>query len=183
MSYRRITDFGENTAKVGISKTQTENRSHVEVFEVFSKEDKDTLIRDNTLAIFDIYATWCHPCNVSAPLYADMSEKYGELVSFAKEQVELRLSESVQVIPTFQVYHEGKLVKLITGPDMDAIEAEIKKYLFKDDKPARPVRRRGGGGSRKKVEPKKEEEKKEEGEKKDDSKKKGEEEQKTEPKV
>ena len=170
MSYRRITDFGENTAKVGISKTQTENRSHVEVFEVFSKEDKDALIRDNTLAIFDIYATWCHPCNIAAPLYADMSEKYGELVSFAKEQVELRLSESVQVIPTFQVYHEGKLVKLITGPDMEAIEAEIKKYLFKDDKPAKPVRRRGGG-SRKKVETKKEDEPKEDEPKKDEPKK------------
>jgi hypothetical protein len=99
-----------------------------------------------------------------------MSEKYGELVSFAKEQVELRLSESVQVIPTFQVYHEGKLVKVITGPDMEAIETEIKKYLFKDDKPARPVRRRGGG-SRRREEPKKEEAKKEEEPKKEEAKK------------
>lgn len=179
MAYRKLTDFGENTAKVGISNTE-KKQSHVEVYEVFTKEDKDALIRDNTLAIFDIYATWCHPCNIAAPLYADMSEKYGELVSFAKEQVELRLSESVQVIPTFQVYHEGKLVKVITGPDMEAIETEIKKYLFKDDKPARPVRRRGGGSRRreepkeepKKEEAKKEEPKKEEAKKEEETKKK-----------
>ena len=156
MSYRKISDVGTSVKKLGISK----DGSKIEVLEVSTKEDKDALIKDNSIVIIDIYADWCHPCQIASPLFADLSEKYKDLVAFAKEQVELRLSESIQVIPTFQVFNEGKLVKLITGPDIEAVEAEIQKYLFKEDKKtARPVRRRRDTKKEEKV---KEEVKKEE---------------------
>lgn len=156
MSYRKISDVG-TTKKIGITK----DGSKIEVPELFTKQDKDAMIKDNSIAVIDIYADWCSPCLMSTPLFAGLSHKYQDLVAFAKEQVELRLSESVQVIPTFQVYNEGKLVKIITGPDMEAIEAEIQKHLFKEDKKTvRPVRRRRT--TKKEEEPKKEEAKKEE---------------------
>lgn len=160
MSYRKISDVG-TTKKLGVSK----DGSEIKVPEIYTKEDKDAMIRDNSITVIDVMASWCHPCVVSAPLFADLSEKYKDLVAFAKEQVELRLSESVQVIPTFMVYNEGKLVKMITGPDMEALEAEIQKHLFKEDKRTmRPVRRRRE--VKKEDEPKKEDESKKEESKK-----------------
>ena len=124
MSYRKLVDIGE--------KKEEEKKRRIEIQEIFCKQDKDALIKDNKVLIVDVYADWCHPCKIAESFIGDLSEEYKDFCKFAKEQVELMLSESVQVIPTFQVYYEGKLVKIITGPDKEAIESEVQKYVFKD---------------------------------------------------
>jgi hypothetical protein len=47
------------------------------------------------------------------------------VVGLAKENVELGLSRSVQVIPTFQFIVDGKLESIITGADMDTVEQKL----------------------------------------------------------
>jgi hypothetical protein len=47
-----------------------------------------------------------------------------------KENVDLRLSlNTVQVVPTFQIFVDGKLKSQITGSDIDAVEDMIIKSL------------------------------------------------------
>jgi hypothetical protein len=52
------------------------------------------------------------------------------LCVLVKENVELGLSRGVvTVVPTFQIYIDGKLNKQITGVNIDEVEQLIKKTL------------------------------------------------------
>ena len=102
----------------------------VQVPEVTTLQDKQSLINNNKLVIVDVYADWCGPCQIATPLYAKLYTKYKDLCVLVKENVELGLSRgTVTVVPTFQIYIEGKLSKQITGVNIDEIEQIIKLNL------------------------------------------------------
>ena len=126
MSYRKLSDIGGSSEKVAISKATKEV---IHVPEIFTKEDKESLIKNNKVVIVDVYADWCHPCQITAPYFAELYDKYKDLCKLVKESVELRLSPTVTVIPTFQIIIDGKLTKQITGADMGAVEDAIKSAL------------------------------------------------------
>lgn len=102
----------------------------VQVPEVTTLQDKESLIKNNKLVIVDVYADWCGPCQMAVPLYAKLYAKYKDLCVLVKENVELGLSRgTVTVVPTFQIYIDGKLSKQITGVNIDEIEQNIKAVL------------------------------------------------------
>lgn len=102
----------------------------VQVPEVTTLQDKESLIKNNKLVIVDVYADWCGPCQMAVPLYAKLYAKYKDLCVLVKENVELGLSRgTVTVVPTFQIYIDGKLSKQITGVNIDEVELNIKAVL------------------------------------------------------
>ena len=131
MSYRKL-----NT--IGITTKETFD---VLVPEIQSTEDKKNMINGHSICLIDVYADWCGPCKLTAPAFAKLFKNYNlkGVVGLAKENVELGLSRSVQVIPSFQFIVDGKLDSIITGADMDSVEEKlvnlIKNFVGDHSKP------------------------------------------------
>jgi thioredoxin 1 len=110
----------------GPKKSQQENFTQVP--EITSMDDKKALIANNKLVVVDIYASWCSPCQAMIPAYAKLYDKYKDLCIIVKENVELRLSPTVTVVPTFIVFIDGTLKHQIIN-NIDEVEKVIKTEL------------------------------------------------------
>ena len=125
-NYKTLNDLG-NTAPKNTEKETFD--PPITVPEITTIEDKETLIRHNKVVVIDIYADWCGPCKTSAPLFAELYEKYKDYCVLVKENVDLKLSPTIQVIPTFQIFHEGKLDSQITGVNLKDVEEKIITFI------------------------------------------------------
>ena len=117
MSYRKLSTIGVTTKET----------FDVLVPEIQTAEDKKNMMSAFKICLIDVYADWCGPCKLTAPAFTKMFKNYNlnGVVGLAKENVELGLSRSVQVIPTFQFIVDGKLESIITGADMDTVEQKL----------------------------------------------------------
>lgn len=117
MSYRKLSTIGITTKET----------FDVLVPEIQTAEDKKNMLSAFKICLIDVYADWCGPCKLTAPAFTKMFKNYNlnGVVGLAKENVELGLSRSVQVIPTFQFIVDGNLESIITGADMDSVEQKL----------------------------------------------------------
>ena len=130
MSYRKLSTIGITTKET----------FDVLIPEIQSAEDKKNMLNTFRICLIDVYADWCGPCKLTASAFAKLFKNYNlnGVVGLAKENVELGLSRSVQVIPTFQFIVDGKLESIITGADMDSVEEKLVSLIKNFG---------GGGGS------------------------------------
>jgi thioredoxin 1 len=129
-NYKTLNDLG-NTAAPSTNVEKKEESFVMTVPEITAIEDKETLLRHNKIVVVDIYADWCGPCKTSAPLFAELYEKYKDYCVLVKENVDLKMSPTVQVIPTFQIFFEGKLNSQITGINLKEVEEKIISLIQK----------------------------------------------------
>jgi thioredoxin 1 len=75
------------------------------------KADKPTLV--------DFWATWCKPCLMIAPILDELSNEYGDRVSFVKVDVDQNPSTAskygIMSIPTLLIFKNGEPVTHIVG--------------------------------------------------------------------
>ncbi|KAI9495195.1 PITH domain-containing protein [Zychaea mexicana] len=97
-----------------------------------SQEFQDLLSQSGSkLVVVDFYATWCGPCHMIAPFFAQISAKYPN-VQFAKVDVD-RLRDvaaacKVTAMPTFQYFKSGQKVAELKGASAGQIEQLVKKH-------------------------------------------------------
>ena len=127
--YKKLSSFGKtNDLK---DSAESADSGFIDVFSIKSIEEKKMLIENNKICVFDIYGDWCGPCKIVSPLFVELSKKYNisGVCFLAKENVDLRLSPNIQVVPTFEFYLNGKLSVIITGADVNAVEEKIIELL------------------------------------------------------
>lgn len=75
------------------------------------KADKPTLV--------DFWATWCKPCLMIAPILDELSNEYGDRVSFVKLDVDQNPATAskygIMSIPTLLIFKNGEPVTHIVG--------------------------------------------------------------------
>ncbi len=81
------------------------------------------------LVFVDLYADWCGPCKMMAPVVDGLSEDY-EDVKFCKvnvdESSDIAMRYGVMSIPTFLLIKDGELVKTLVGAkNAEAFEEAI----------------------------------------------------------
>ncbi|CAM6110559.1 unnamed protein product [Calypogeia fissa] len=77
------------------------------------------------VVVVDFTATWCGPCRHMAPIFAELSRKYADLI-FVKVDVdqlqEVAAKWDVQAMPTFVFIKDKNLVHKIVGANKDELE-------------------------------------------------------------
>ena len=84
--------------------------------------------------VVDLWATWCGPCRMVAPLIAELANEYDGRVVVAKCDVEenddIAMEYGVRNIPTILFFKGGQLVDKFVGAATKAVLDEKIKALL-----------------------------------------------------
>jgi thioredoxin-disulfide reductase len=85
-----------------------------EILHINSDEFENVVLKSEIPVIVDFYSEDCAPCEVLAPIYEKMAEKYGDHIKFVKimRQANREFAKSINVSssPTVLFYKDGKEV-------------------------------------------------------------------------
>ena len=100
--------------------------------EIKSTKEFVSAISSAELVVIDFYAKWCGPCMRIAPQFEELGEKYKN-VSFFKINTDIAgISDvcnicSIESLPTFCFFRDGKCIEKILGANISEIEKFIKE--------------------------------------------------------
>ncbi len=95
----------------------------------------ETEVKAGSLPVLvDLYADWCGPCKMMAPLVAQLSEAYEGKCKVRKcntdENPMLTREFNIMSIPTFILFKDGAVVDTLIGAvSKNELEARIKQVL------------------------------------------------------
>ena len=77
------------------------------------------VLRADMPVLVDLYADWCGPCKMLAPLMAELAEEYDGVVRVGKlnvdEEPEIAIRYHVASIPTLLLFKDGAVVAKSVG--------------------------------------------------------------------
>ncbi|XP_066308339.1 thioredoxin H4-1-like isoform X1 [Miscanthus floridulus] len=120
-----------------IAKQQADDEDKIDfgggnVHVVTSKEDWDQKIaeanKDGKIVVANFSASWCGPCRVISPVYAEMSQTYPQLMFLTidvDELVEFSSSWDIRATPTFFFLKNGQQVDKLVGANKPELEKKV----------------------------------------------------------
>ncbi|MFZ1236081.1 MAG: thioredoxin [Prevotella sp.] len=99
-----------------------------------TNENFETYKNGNLPLVVDMWATWCGPCRMVAPVISELAEEYDGKIVVGKCDVEdnndLAMEFGVRSIPTILFFKDGKLVdKFVGAAAKPTLEAKFKALL------------------------------------------------------
>ncbi|MFC1894712.1 thioredoxin [Candidatus Dependentiae bacterium] len=103
---------------------------------ITSKNFDDEVTKSDKPVIIDVYATWCGPCQMIAPIFDELEKELSYQYKFAKinidEEREIAIEQNVSSVPTFIFIKNGKVVGKETGyMDKESFKSKIEGFLGK----------------------------------------------------
>lgn len=98
------------------------------------------MLESDLPVVVDAYATWCGPCKMVAPIFAELNESIQGKIKFVKFNVETdqELSEelNIEAMPTFIFFKYGKVVERHVGAmDKEGFLMHFVNLLSSKDEP------------------------------------------------
>ncbi len=97
-----------------------------------SKTNFEQVASGSKYVVIDVYADWCQPCKMLAPILQDLANTYGKTYTFSKlncneDNSELSTQLNIKSLPTLLFYIDGKEVTRKSGfMDKSKLEELIK---------------------------------------------------------
>jgi thioredoxin 1 len=94
----------------------------------------DNFLKTNLPIVVDLWADWCMPCRIMAPVMEELAKDYAGKALFARVDVD-RNSEianryRIMSIPHFLIFKNGTLVEKIVGAvGRGPLENALKKHI------------------------------------------------------
>ncbi len=112
-------DAPESSNSTNETQQTAVNNSSSEVIAISSAAQLNTILsEEDHLTIVDLYADWCGPCKLIAPIIRDLSTKYPS-VSFTKVNVDqnqdLARKYQARSIPLVLFIKDGEIIERVTG--------------------------------------------------------------------
>ena len=89
------------------------------------------VINSNIPVLVDLWATWCGPCRMIAPVIESIAEKFDGRIKVGKvnvdEEPEISLEYNIASIPTVMIFKNGEEVSKSIGY---SDEAEIEQLVL-----------------------------------------------------
>jgi thioredoxin len=95
------------------------------------KAEFDTTVSGNAgkLVVVDFTASWCPPCQMIAPKFAELATELEGTCVLVKvdvdENAEAAQACGISCMPTFQFFKDGVKIAEIQGADFEGIKAKI----------------------------------------------------------
>lgn len=105
------------------------------VVTIGSRDQFDKIVaQDNKLTVVDLYADWCGPCRMLAPIFTELSGEFGGEANFLKVNVDkhtdLSRKYNARSIPLLVFIKNGREVERVVGvQSKDKYAALIKKHI------------------------------------------------------
>ena len=102
---------------------------------VFNNDNFETeVLKSDIPVLVDLYADWCGPCKMMAPIVHQLAEAYAGQMKIGKLNVDqaLLVAQKYRVmnIPTFIFFKGGEpIATLVGGMSKADLEAKIKQVL------------------------------------------------------
>jgi len=92
------------------------------------------VIKSPLPVVIDMYATWCGPCKMMAPVFEQLSKEVANQFKLVKinidEERDLAIKYNVSSIPTFLFLKNGQLVAKETGNmSKESLLGKIRNHL------------------------------------------------------
>jgi len=85
------------------------------------------------VVVVDFTASWCGPCQMIAPVFEELSNRYANDAKFLKVDVDLcqstARSQNVSSMPTFVFYRNRQEIHRFSGANSAALESKIKEEI------------------------------------------------------
>lgn len=89
------------------------------VTEITDKSFEEEVLKSNMPVMLDLWAPWCGPCRMVAPVVEKLSGDYSGKVKFCKLNVDQNPDTAakyhVMSIPTMLFFKDGKVVETVIG--------------------------------------------------------------------
>lgn len=91
-------------------------------------------VKNDEIAVIDFSAEWCGPCKMLAPVMEEVSEEFGDSVSFynidVDENMDIAQMYKIVSIPALILLKKGKKVDMQIGfQPKDGVVSFIKSHL------------------------------------------------------
>ena len=84
-----------------------------------SENFEEEVLKSDVPVLVDMFATWCGPCKMMAPVVAQLAEEYKGSVKVGKldidQNVDIVAQYKIMSVPTFLVINDGEVVKKLIG--------------------------------------------------------------------
>ena len=84
-----------------------------------SENFEEEVLKSDVPVLVDMFATWCGPCKMMAPVVAQLAEEYKGSVKVGKldidQNVNIVAQYKIMSVPTFLVIKDGEVVKKLIG--------------------------------------------------------------------
>jgi len=89
------------------------------VIDVTDQNFEDEVLKSTLPVLVDIWAPWCGPCRMIAPVVEKLAEKYDQRFKFCRLNIDQNPQSAtnyqVMSIPTLIFFKDGKMVDRVVG--------------------------------------------------------------------